>query len=531
MLGLTARSSRVSSIRTHAPTAETALRRTPALRHRTTINPPTNWPRPTTAPHYFDASSHSALTLRTVLNADQASGQVLGKSNEQLMIHAVNTLVAATCPQGGMDSESHAYFSMLLNMHLSGLEPEELKSLARGLKAAGYDKVSDNAALQHDIYDAFGFVTGKPMDVATLPSDWHHLLDDAIEHAAAIARRPLVGKPPGDAEACAARQCLLEAALRWPVGEQSMMDIVRIAQQLSEVLGVSPPPRVGCSAKSVQRGSLLEWKDDVLLIDLKASRALAEDADGKLFNDVLRDLLELLLARRMFGDAAHPSRLCTSDRTRLSKAVSEILMAAPCAPEALMRQAAARVLAQVGTMGKVQILPTIGVALGHASVGSRLSIMPDTSRPATGIGTRYMHPGFQIEPDDCQVMQWPVRWLDANEHAKLFNEDHAWQITVPVDSKQLDNAASDIAAEWKARDTPYQFSGTQPGMPSTGCRASVLKAIEHGMGPDARTLFAYFNAGLPEPESPTELAARMNGFMRWLPTVANGIVSAVNVTI
>lgn len=491
-----------------------------SMRHRPATVMPVSWPRTAAATHYFDASSQSALTLRTVLTAHQQPGQVLGKSDEQLMVNAVNTLVAATCPQGDMDSESHAYFSLLLNMHLCGLEPEELKSLARALKAAGYDSVSDLAALQHDIYDEFGFVSGKPQDLATLPSDWHHLLDDAIEHAAAIARRPLAGKAPSDSEARAARQCLLDAALRWPVAEQSMTDIVDIARQLCDAIGLSPVPRVGRATRTAQRGNALDWKDDALLIGLKASRALAEDHDGKVFAELLRDLLELLLARKMFGDSSHPSRLCAGDRMRLNKAVNEVLAAEPRAPEALLQQAAARVLANAGKMGKVQVLPTIGVALGHAWIGSSLSVVPDKSQPPVGIGTRYMHPGFQLEPDDCQVMQWPIRWLDANENAKLFADEHAWQVTVPVERERLDKAAAGVADEWKAQGRPYRFTGTAPGMPSTGCRASVLQATEKGMDDDARSLFAYFNAGLPEPESPTELALRMNRFMRWLPTVA-----------
>ena len=524
MLGLTAhaaKTTRVTAI-VRPVVAQTLIQ--PSLRHRPAINAQANWPQPAAATHYFDTSSHTALTLRTVLDAHQKPGQVLGKSDEKLMVNAVNTLVAATCPQGDMDSESHAYFSLLLNMHLSGLEPEELTSLSRSLKSAGYDGVSDKAALQHDIYDQFGFVSGKPQDVASLPSDWHDMLDEAIDHAAAIARRPLVGKPPGVTEARAARQCLLDAALRWPVSQQSMTDIVDIARQLSDAIGLSPAPRVGCSGKIAQRGSMFDWKEDTLLIDLKSFRALADDTEGRFFPEVLRDLLELLVTRKMYGDAAHPSRLCAADRTRLNKVMNDILASNPCVPEAALRQAAARVLANAGSMGKVEILPTVGVALGHASVGASLSVMPDKSRPALGIGTRYMHPGFQLEPDDCQVMQWPIRWLDANEHAKLFADEHAWQVTVPVDRERLEKAAGAVADEWKAQAKPYRFIGTAPGMPSTGCRASVLQAIEKGMDNDARGLFLYFNAGLPEPESPTELATRMSQFMRWLPSVADGKV-------
>ncbi len=520
MLGLTARFSGRSSTVTHARAVRNGLVHQPTVSHRRARNGAKNWPQSIVANYYFDASSHSAMTLRTVLNVNQQSGQVLGKSDQKLMIDSVNTLVAATCPQGHMDSESQAYFELLLNMHLSGLEPEELKTLARALKSAGYESVSDRAAVQHDIYDEFGFVSGGPQDIATLPTDWHHLLDDAIEHAASIARRPLAGKPPGAAEARAARQCLLDAALSWPVGERSMKDLVEIARQLSEAIGLSPAPRVGHSAKLTQSGSMVDWKNESLLIDLKAFGALADDTDGKLFTEVLRDLIELLVARKMFGDNVHPSRLCAADRTRLQKAMNEILSAPPAPPGVLLQQSAARVLAHAGTMGKVQVLPTIGVALGHAWIGSSLSVVPDKAKPPVGIGTRFMHPGFQLEPSDCQVMQWPIRWLDANENAKLFTDEHAWQITVPVHRDRLEQAATEVAGEWKAQAKPYRFTGSTPGMHSTGCRASVLLAIEKGMDDDARALFAYFNAGLADPESPTELAVRMNQFMRWLPSIA-----------
>lgn len=487
----------------------------PSVRHRPATVMPMPWPRTASATHYFDASSQSALTLRTVMDIRQQPG-------EQMLVNAVNTLVSATCPQSGMDSESHAYFSLLLNMHLAGLEPEELKLLAKSLKSAGYDGVSDSAAQQADIYDESGLVSGKPQDVASLPADWHHLIDEAVDHSAAVARRPLAGKPPGTTEARAARQCLLDAALQWPVSGQSMTDIVAIARRLSDALGLSPAPQVGCSGKLLQRGSVFDWADDTLVIDRSAFRALAEDSSGKCLPEVLRDLLELLLARKMFGEAAHPSRLCAPDRTRLNRAMQSVLQAEPIAPCVVQQQAAARLLANAGMLGKVQVLPTVGVALGHAAIGPALSVAPDLSKPSLCIGTRYLHPGFRLEPDDCEVRQWPARWLDANEHAKLLPESRAWQVTVPVERRRLEESARHVADNWAAEARPFRFIGTAPGMPATDSRASVLQAIEHGMDDEARALFGYFNAGLPEPESATELATRMTGFMHWLQTAAAG---------
>lgn len=496
-----------------------AGRRPPDMRNRPAAAPPPSWARTQQATHYFDASAQSALTLRTVLHAYREPGHTLGRvPDEALMVSAVNTLVASTCPQGGQDSESHAYFGLLLNMHLSGLEPEELKSLARALKSSGYDGVSGKTAAQEDIYDEFGFATGQPQDRAVLPSDWHHLLDDAIDHAAAIGRRPLPGSVPGEDQSRAARQCLLDAALHWPTGAQSVADIVAIAGQLSDVLGL-PAPALGHAVQATPRGSLLDWKDDALLINAAAIKALAADTDGRLLGELLRDLTELLVTRKMFGAHAHPSRLCSADRTRMQKALNGIVSAQPAAPEPALRASAARVLATAGAMGKVQVLPTVGIALGHAWIGPQLSILPDKTKPSVNIGTRYMHPGFRLEPDDCEVRHWPVRWLNARENAALFQDEHAWHVMVPVERERLKQAAVDVAQVWKEEGLPYRFTGTAPGMPSHGCRASVLQAIVQGMDDDARTLFAYFNAGLADPESPTELALRMNRFMQWLEIV------------
>ena len=58
--------------------------------------------------------------------------------------------------------------------------------------------------------------------------------------------------------------------------------------------------------------------------------------------------------------------------------------------------------------------------------------------------------------------------------------------------------------------------GVEAGMPATGCRATVWHASQHAMDDDTRSLFEHFTLGLPEPESPTELALRMAQFMRWL---------------
>lgn len=182
-----------------------------------------------------------------------------------------------------------------------------------------------------------------------------------------------------------------------------------------------------------------------------------------------------------------------------------------------LRACATRVLAQAAHFGTVQIIPVSGAKLGHAWITPQLSIVPDLAgRAIPHIGTRFMQTGFDLAPRAVAMNDWPAIFLNETENASSYPAEDAIHLTVPVKVSALQASAQCIKAHWQSNALPYLFMGTVPGMEPTGCRATVWHAVIQGMDKDARTLFIHFNRGLPDPDSPTELWLRFDGFMQWI---------------
>ncbi len=530
MHALTARSKTLTRSTTHKhpsgiiqATTQTATK--PSLQSRTQNRELAQVQRAT---YYYDAAHQSALTLRTLLKSIE-SGKKLGTATtHDLTVNAVHRLLASLCPREDDDSERHAYFSELLAMHLSELTAAEITTLQSVMKKAGFDGLLTSNVVDEARYREWDFSNGsvqpkerKPL----LPQEWNNLLDELGRAAAAAEKQPLPGPSLTPAEARDARNCLAEAALS---SQQSIWHLRSVCSAMAATLGLTRAPHTVAAVKLPSRGTMVEWNGDRLLIDQQAIQSL-EDADTSndriVFNEIMRDVLELCLTRKMFGENANPWQLSASNKKQLRLGIDEVMSQPPAAPSELLVKSAAKLLSGAGQLGKLQIMPSSGGALGHAWIGDSLSIVPDKTQKKQAIGTRYMRTALRLEPDDCTVKQWPVRWLSPEENKVLHPAAFAWQITVPVEAARLEDAAAQVANEWKEKETPFRFIGTTPSMASTSCRVSVLRAIEYGMEPEAKVLFTYFNAGLAEPESPTEIANRMNQFMGWMKQLAGGPVT------
>lgn len=481
------------------------------------------------ATYYYDAAHQSALTLRTLLKSIASSTKLGTATTHDLTVNAVHRLLASLCPREDDDSERHAYFSELLAMHLSELTAAEISSLQYVMKKAGFNGSLTSNVVDEARYREWDFSVGsvqpkerKPL----LPQEWNNLLDELGRAAAVAEKQPLPGQPLTAAEARNARNCLAEAALSSPQSAQSgksLPHLLSVCSGMAATLGLSSAPQTVATVKLPSRGTWVEWKGDRLLIDQQALQSL-EDADtsndGVLFNQILRDVLELLLTRKLFGENVNPWQLSGANKKQLRLSIDEVMSQPPAAPSEALVKSAAKLLQQAGHLGKLQIMPSSGGALGHAWINDSLSIVPDKTQKKEVIGTCYMRTALRLEPDDCTVKQWPVRWLTPEENNVLHPAAYAWQITVPIEAARLEDAAAQVANQWKEKETPFRFIGTTPSMPSTACRISVLRAIEQGMEPEAKALFTYFNAGLAEPDSPTEIANRMNQFMAWVKQLA-----------
>ncbi len=496
----------------------------PACRTRSATQPPPHWPSTQARNYYFDAAHHTALTLKELLRVAKPGSEALGvRANSDLMRDAMQSLVDSVCPRMDDDFESRSFFNELLSMHLSGLSTEELQSLSYFLKAAGFDGVATESVWTDAVYEDFGFANGPPMKsqrTLMMPQDWKHLIDHVTDEVAASEKKLQPGRFPNPAESRFARHTLAHAVQHWHHSGQTMTAIAEICEDLCGALGLAEGPTAVVAGRQRSRASLVDWTGDRLTLDDRALAALSNDADGRLFAEVLRDLLEAVMARRMFGEHGHPLRLSPANLMLLHRAIDEVAAQPPTAPGTELCEAATRLLAQAGRFGKVQVMPLTGVALGHVWIGHTLSVVPDRTRPSTDIGTRYIRPGGRLQAEECAVREWPIRWLTPRENDDLYPQEHAWHITVPVPALRLQQSAASVVRDWKDKNQPYRFMGTEPGTQSSGCRASVMQAVVEGMDAEARALFMHFNCGLPEPDSPTEVALRMNRFMQWVRQLA-----------
>jgi hypothetical protein len=263
------------------------------------------------------------------------------------------------------------------------------------------------------------------------------------------------------------------------------------------------------------------WAEGHLLLDRSIADALKQDDSGKLFARVQRDLLENILLRRYFNDVTDIRQALPGQRRQVWRAIEQVESRAPALKLSdTLRSQICQMMAARAQLGRVQISPTIGSALGHSWIAPSLSLMPDHHQPKKMAGTCYMQSGFHVEPRDTIINEWPIRWLNLAESEQLYPAHAAWHQPVAVDALQLNLAAETLRREWGANNTRYRFADVSAAKPATGCRISVWETVRSGMAPAMREIFDRYNWGLCLPDSSTELWERLHNFMGWLEKIA-----------
>lgn len=522
MLGHVTRSRRLHTTHSGGHSA-THTSTSPRMRQRAPAAKPTSWSRPQRANYYFDATWHTAQTLRRLIRTPAAAGELGPHKPARLLVQSMDTLLDSICPGLVDDGESHDYFHQLLQAHLSGLDAAELAQLAKSLKQQRYSCAVVESVIDDVMIKDYGFANGPPHRhhrTLMFTRDLYHALE-AAQDAAATAAGRTDDRRLTPAQARGARDALAALATRPAHAEITLTELVGMAARLAHAIGLAEHPSLVIAATPMPSPvSAVDWQDEHLIVDLQTFVTVCQARQPGPLAALLRDLLELLLARRLIGPGANLATLPAAQRALLLRALEQVISAPPAIADRAAPARAADILRRSDSFGAVQICPTSGVRLGHAWIAPVLSLMPDKSRPAREIGTRFMRTGFRLEPAHCTISEWKVRWLSATESDSLYPSTSTWQVRVPVDRHKLQQAATEVVDEWMRKALPYRFIDTQPGMPTTGCRATVLQAVQRAMDDDTRTLFEHFMLGLPEPESPTELALRLEQFMEWLTTLA-----------
>lgn len=473
------------------------------------------------AAYYFDAAWQTTQTLRRLLRASLAAEDLGLRPPPELLGQAVESLLQSISPGLHDDSESRACFDRLLQSHLSGLSADELDRLASLLRAQRFDGTVMESIVDDPVLEEFGFANGPPRQrqrTLMFTPDLYLAIDDARDAACARATRFGTRITPGAAQQ--ARELLAACAASQSPAGVTLPQFCSIAAQLAVAVGLDAAPATAIAKSPLHPASTVAWQRDTVMVDCSVWSALSLRNDPALYAVLLRDLLELVLARTLAGPEAMAQSLDDAGRSLLFAELERVLSLPPAITGPGMAAQAAAVLARGQAFGTIQICPTSGVALGHAWIAPTLSAVPDRSSRGRDIGTRYMRSGFRLEPEPCRINEWEIRWLSARESEQLYPAERAWHLRVPADRQKLQQAASDVMQEWQRLALPYRFIGTEPGMPATGCRMTVWHAVQRGMDDDARALFSHFRLGLPEPESPTELALRLEQFMGWLHALA-----------
>ncbi len=484
---------------------------------------PYGWLTHQRAPYYFDAAWQTTQTLRRLLRANLAAEDLGLRPPPEMLGQAVESLLQSISPGLQDDSESRACFDRLLGAHLSGLSADELETLASLLRAQRFDGTVMESVIDDPMIEEFGFANGPPhrrQRTLMFTSDLYLAIDEARDAASARALRGDTGLRITSGQARQARELLAACAARQSQLGVTLPQFCGIATQMAMAVGLDAAPATAIASSPLHPASTVTWQRDTVLVELSAWSALSLRNDSAVYAVLLRDLLELLLARKLAGSDVPVQALDDSLRSLLFAELERVLSLPPATTGPEMAAEAAAVLARGQTFGTVQVCPTSGVALGHAWIAPTLSAVPDRSQRGREIGLRFMRSGFRLEPEESRSNECEIRWLGAQESEELYPAERAWHLRVPADRLKLQQAAAAVMQDWQRRALPYRFIGTEPGMPATGCRMTVWHAVQLGMDDDARALFSHFRRGLPEPESPTELALRLEQFMHWLQTLA-----------
>lgn len=500
-----------------------AARRAPQMRSAN-LNPfAVGWQKAQRANYYFDAAWQSAQTLRRLMRASLTE-QPLGMTpNPELLSQSMQTMLDSLCPGLPDDADSLQRFRQLLQLHLSGLSTEELRQLSELLKRQRFDCVVTDFVIDDAMLEEYGFTNGPPhcrQRTLMFTRD----LYDALEVAAKAADQPRLACDRRQrltaVQAQQARDALAAFAALHARSAVTLTSIICMANQLAQAIGLAATTDMVVTGSPLPLGSSVARQGRQLIVDSRMLLALQKTEGCIVHAEWMRDLLELLLVHKLFGTSATLASLTQEQRSLLLRNVEQVLSCTPAFTDCTLPARAAAVLRQAKSFGTIQVFPTAGTMLGHAWIAPGLSVVPDKSGTVTEIGKRYMRPGLRLAPALCTVSEWQIRWLNSQDNEDRYPAGQTWHLPVPSPEPMLQQAAGQTRDEWQRKGLPYRFIGTEPGMPPTGCRVTVWHAVQKAMDDDARALFEHFRQGLPDPESPTELALRIGQFMDWMAALA-----------
>ena len=473
--------------------------------------------------YYLDASWHTRKSFRALRESTEPSAEKLhSKPEGELLVTQMDVLLWSIRPELLDDSASKSLYLTLLSRQLNAIDTETMEWLVSALKNAKYECYVTETVIDDALYIEHGFSNGAPHSqqrtILTTP-DFKDALDQA--YAASQSRKIVPTLQLSDTQTQTIRNQLATNALLWKAGDKSLACLDQNMQALATAMELRTDAPMLISTTALPGASTIEWRDGRMVIDGAAATALQEADSGELFARVQRDILECLLLRKFPDYRPETDKESHALWLSLWTTIEHIESLPPSiimTPE--RRQRLREALSGSEPPGSIQVMPTVGAALGHAWIRPKLSISPEKTTPGKPAGTRYMHGGGQPQPRHSTITEWPIRWLTAAEMDECHPPSEAWHLKVPVSTQALHTAAHELERDWLAADQRYRFAEVAPGKPASGCRISVWESVQRAMNPAVRECFEEFNRGLPLPSTPTELWERLKNFNSWVTTLA-----------
>ena len=263
----------------------------------------------------------------------------------------------------------------------------------------------------------------------------------------------------------------------------------------------------------------------ILQCDSRLHNALVDQKNDKLsyvapFERALRDVVELMLMKKMFGIDALLDDLQPDQLHALREKINLVLNHSVPASSNDLRVLARAVLSKSATFGSIHISPN-GSGYGHSWIAPDFSIFPVNGDGRLRIaGSVFLQEAKQLAPAPKRIAEKSVDFISLEKNEKYFSHEEALIIPVPVEAHALQQSAQRVKERWIKEDVLYRSMSGIEGGDVRSCRVGVWEAVIDGMDTSTRQLFEHYNCGLPDPDSSAELWLRMQGFMHWLTMLA-----------
>jgi hypothetical protein len=480
-------------------------------------------PRIQKANYYWAANHQSYLIFSALLDSAAKNPD---PQNYQKIKAALISLMESIIDRSSQSPLNAQACKDLLKLHLQGLSTNQLQQLAHILKISNFNYIGHE--IIYEIVERNGRKKEREKMIELLSANQlFSLLNELAtpSNSNIQSQHNLSFAPNWNS---AVRKILFDATSIWnkqPHSKDADKILLKAAQDIATQLGLSTLlQQVEYCALNYDHSSVL-LNASTLKCDNRLETALLNQKNSILtylapFERALRDVLELLLMKKMFGEDAILANLQAKQLHTLRSTIDVVLnQTAPEFPPELSLLAS-HVLKNSPTFGHIHISPN-GSGSGHSWIAPDFSIFPKNGDGRQRIaGSVFLQEAKQLFPAPKKITEKSIDFISQEKNEKYFSSEDALMVTVPVPADVLQQSAQRIKERWINEDVLYKSMSDIDGGDVRSCRVGVWEAVMDGMDDSARQLFNHYNCGLPDPDSSAELWLRLQGFMQWVKDLA-----------